>query len=411
MEKIEVEFILRWITGLMGAYLLGKLVSKFKLPSVIGWLLSGMIFGPYALDLLNTDILNSQVYGHMISTFEVTAGIMVGTDLVWNQLKKTGKSLVAITLAESIATFLVVSLFFGLIFYFTGIPLYLAIIFGGIALATAPIPSFSVVNEYNTDGPVTKALKSVAVLDDIIALVIFFSMIAILSGISAESAMSPAMIPVILVAPLLIGLVPGLIGGYIFPRIKSRGGTILMLIALILLTVFIGVWANSLMETPALNYLLMGMTFSATFANMVQQSKVNQIVRDSAPLLNLAFLAFIMNLGAPLDYRLITSAGLYTVVYIVSRAIGKYGGTYLGAKIAHASKSVQKYLGLTLLPHSGVSLIFTGIAANFLNKVAPSLTGILVGTIAAAAIINEIIAVILAKQAFVMAGEIGKGEG
>lgn len=405
-----MEWILRWITGLMGAYLLGKLVSEFKLPSVIGWLLSGMIFGPYALDLLSTDILNSQWYSYLISIFEVTAGIMVGTDLVWSRLKKTGKSLVGITIAESLTTFLVVCLFFGVIFYFAEIPFYLAIIFGGIALATAPIPSFSVVNEYNTAGPVTEALKSVAVLDDVVALVIFFSMMAILSGTSPESAISPVMIPVILIAPILIGLIPGFIGGYVFKRIKSRGGTLLTLVGLILFTTLVGIWANSLMETPALNYLLMGMTFSATFANMVPASKVNQIVRDSAPILNLAFLAFIMNLGAPLDYRLITSAGLYTVVYIVSRAIGKYGGTYLGASLTGAPKTVQKYLGLTLLPHSGVSLIFTGIAANFLSKVAPSLTSILVGTIAAAAIINEIIAVILAKQAFVMAGEIGKGE-
>lgn len=67
--------------------------------------------------------------------------------------------------------------------------------------------------------------------------------------------------------------------------------------------------------------------------------------------------------------------------------------------------TVQKYLGLTLLPHPGVSLIFTGIACATLTS-RSELVGILQGTIAAAAVINEIIAVIAAKKGFELAGEI-----
>ncbi|MGN1080777.1 MAG: potassium transporter, partial [Acutalibacteraceae bacterium] len=65
-----------------------------------------------------------------------------------------------------------------------------------------------------------------------------------------------------------------------------------------------------------------------------------------------------------------------------------------------------KYLGFTLLPHSGVSLVFTGIATTALSSFDPSLASIVSGTIVAAAIINEIIAVIVAKYAFQRAGEI-----
>lgn len=70
-------------------------------------------------------------------------------------------------------------------------------------------------------------------------------------------------------------------------------------------------------------------------------------------------------------------------------------------------ETVQKYLGLTLLPHSGVSLVFTGIVcASLEGGGEPELAVIVKGTIAAAAVINEIIAVILAKKGFSMAGEI-----
>ena len=93
------------------------------------------------------------------------------------------------------------------------------------------------------------------------------------------------------------------------------------------------------------------------------------------------------------------------MIYIISRAFGKYGGAYFGAKTTKMPKTVQKYLGLTLLPHSGVSLVFTGIAVRSLNTFDPESAVIIQGTIAAAAILNEIVAVIIAKKAFEWSGE------
>lgn len=114
----------------------------------------------------------------------------------------------------------------------------------------------------------------------------------------------------------------------------------------------------------------------------------------------------ILNLGAPLDYHAIYNAGIYTFIYIAARAAGKYFGARIGAKATGFDESVQKYLGLTLLPHSGVSLVFTGIAVSMLSAGSGECVEIIKGTIAAAAVINEIIAVIAAKKGFELAGEI-----
>ncbi|OLR55579.1 hypothetical protein BHK98_05585 [Hornefia porci] len=103
---------------------------------------------------------------------------------------------------------------------------------------------------------------------------------------------------------------------------------------------------------------------------------------------------------------LIAGAGLYTFVYVAARAAGKYFGARGGAKATHMPVTVQKYLGLTLLPHSGVSLVFTSIICSVLAPSAPDLASIIKGTVAAAAVINEIIAVIAAKKGFELAGEI-----
>ena len=93
-----------------------------------------------------------------------------------------------------------VTLVFVIVFRFTGVPLYLAAVFGGIALATAPAPALSIVREFKTKGPVTQTLIPMAALDDIVGVVVFFTTISIVAGtLSAHSL--PAYMT------LLVGLV------------------------------------------------------------------------------------------------------------------------------------------------------------------------------------------------------------
>lgn len=150
------------------------------------------------------------------------------------------------------------------------------------------------------------------------------------------------------------------------------------------------------------------MAFSATFTNIISEERLRRLKSDFNPFLAVAMIIVILNLGAPLDYHAIMGAGLFTGIYIVSRALGKYFGAYWGARITRAPRTVRKYLGLTLLPHSGVSLVFTGIAVSILNGADPESSRIVQGTIAAAAVINEVIAVVVAKKGFEWAGEFQK---
>ena len=137
---------------------------------------------------------------------------------------------------------------------------------------------------------------------------------------------------------------------------------------------------------------------------------MQQIMQGFNPILGISLILVILNLGAPLDYHLVLGAGLFTAIYIISRALGQYFGAVFGASVTKSPKTVRNYLGLTLLPHSGVSLVFTGIAASILSGPAPECAKIVQGTIAAAAVVNEIIAVVMAKRGFEWAGEFHKGD-
>ena len=192
-------------------------------------------------------------------------------------------------------------------------------------------------------------------------------------------------------------------------RVKSNRSRFVFLLLFLCIAALCGLLIDGyVFHSFRLNYLLIGMAFSATVVNIVPENELKETLEFYNPLLNLSLILVIVNLGMPLDYRLIAGAGLFTVLYILSRAVGKIGGAYLGGKLTKADPVVTKYLGFTLLPHSGVSLVFTGIAVTTLSAIDPFLASIVSGTIVAAAIVNEFIAVIVAKFAFKWAGEIKK---
>lgn len=398
--------ILRLVLTVVLAFLVGKLVSKVKLPAILGWFIAGMLLGPHAFSFMSQEILDAQWYQVLVHILECAVGLMIGTELVWKKIKKSGKSIIITTLTQSLGTFLLVSAVFGVVFYITDIPLYLSFIFGGIALATAPAPALSIVREFKTDGPVTKTLIPMAALDDIVGCVVFFTTIAIVAGNLSAGSLPAYMIALVVLLPLLIGVVCGVIAGFILKKKTSDKVTLLLVIVTILFASAVGFFFNNrVMPKPVLNFMLIGMAFSAAFSNMVSEERLEQIMRVFNPVLGVAMILVILNLGAPLDYHLILGAGLFTAVYIIARALGKYFGAYFGASITKSPETVKKYLGFTLLPHSGVSLVFTGIAVSVLTKPAPECAQIIQGTIAAAAVINEIIAVIMAKKGFEWAGE------
>lgn len=399
--------ILRVFAIICVALITGKLISKLKLPAILGWLIAGIVFGPYLVQIVSFEITETLAYKIFIKIFECFAGVMIGREIIFKKIAGSGKQIIGITIIQSIGTFLFVSLAFAVTFLIVGIPVYLSLVFGGIALATAPAPALSIVNEYHTDGPVTKTLIPLAALDDVIGVIVFFTVISVISAVKGSQALSPAAAVGVIFLPFIIGIGTGVIAGFILRKIKNGRLSFIAFLLGLLCCIALGIVSDYLIyRSFNLNYLLIGMSYSSAVANLIDEERLENMMKTYTPLLDISLVIVIVNLGMPLDYRLITGAGIFTVVYIVSRAIGKIGSSYLGGKITKAEPTVTKYLGLTLLPHSGVSLVFTGIAVNAFNAIDPELAALISGTIVAAAIINEIIAVIIAKIAFKKAGEI-----
>lgn len=141
-------------------------------------------------------------------------------------------------------------------------------------------------------GPHAVGLLPMAVLDDVVAIVVFFTVNSILSSSVSGGAVPLYMIPVMIFLPVAIGVVAGLPAGWLLRRTRGRVWTLAVLLSGI-----------------TLNYMLMGVSFSAVFTNMVSEERLGEITDYFHPILAVSLLAAIVDLGAPLNYHLILGAG------------------------------------------------------------------------------------------------------
>ena len=185
-----IILLMGFLMAMVIAFAFGKLVSKIKLPAILGWLIVGMILGPNAVGLISGELINAPWFSILIDLLECIFGLMIGTEMIMKELKKAGSQIIVTTITESFGTFLVVSLAFAVVFYLADIPLYLAFVVGAIAMATAPAPSLSVVKEFKTAGPVTKTLIPMAALDDLVGALVFFSVMAGVSSLVTGGSIS-----------------------------------------------------------------------------------------------------------------------------------------------------------------------------------------------------------------------------
>ena len=87
------------------AFVVGKIVAKIKLPAILGWLITGVVFGPYLVEIISFDIMDANWYKIAMKAFECFAGVMIGKEIVFKKLAKTGKQIIGITFVQSISTF------------------------------------------------------------------------------------------------------------------------------------------------------------------------------------------------------------------------------------------------------------------------------------------------------------------
>lgn len=428
---MDISIFLYIACFLLVALLSTRLMKIIKLPNVTGFIITGIIMGPFVFGLLFNNftydnIDNSSIYKFVNSlswVSQVALGFIafsIGTSFKRQTIKSVGKRVVVITILEALgASILVIASLFVLYAISQGkIKIELVLTLSAIASATAPAATLMVIKQYKAEGPLVNTLLPVVALDDAAALILFAVLFQIATNLAGGGDFN---FYAMLIKPLLeiiisiaIGAVLGLVIVFMNKFFKSRNNRLVIVIfsifaALGLYFLFKNEWLGGF----ELSSLLMCMMAGALYANLREDSyrTFDVLDRFTSPI----YMFFFVLSGASLDLRVFfNEEGLLILgiaaVYIVSRVVGKWLGAFSGAALTKCEPQVKKYLGFALIPQAGVAIgLATNAAKLFGENPATQESGALVMAIVlTSTLIYELIGPLTAKYALSKAGEIKK---
>ena len=371
MEQMLICLSIALIAGL----LMSRLAKAVNLPAATSYLVAGLLLGPFVLGRLGLSGLGigfgslEQVEGYGVVT-QVALGFIafvIGNEFRLSSLRSMGQQAITVGIAQAVITTALVDVaLVGVHLLFPQVlSLASAITLGSIAAATAPAATLMVVKQYKAKGPLTHLLLMVVAIDDAVGLVLFSASYGVANALE-QGHMDLLSVVVEPLMEILLSLLLGAVAGYLLNLLEvyfhSRSKRMSLSVAFVLLTVGV-----SMLEVEVggvrcgFSLLLVCMMTGTVFCNVCPTSEelMDRLDRWVSPI-NILF--FVLS-GAELDLTILSNplVLLVGVVYIASRSLGKIGGAYASCRATKCSPSIQKYLGITLLPQAGVAL---GMAAE-----------------------------------------------
>jgi len=369
----------------------GRIVKLAKLPNVTGYLIAGLLFGPYILNLVPLNIVKGfELISEIALAF---IAFSIGNEFKLSYLKKVGMLPIIIAIFEALGATVVVT---GILVVF-GFDIEISLLLGAIASATAPAATIMVIRQYNAKGPVTETLLSVVALDDAVALMSFGFAFAIVNAINnpGESSVVISIIkPFIEIGgSILLGFLLGILFTVPLRYFKKDSNRLIITSAFI----FLG---SSLASMLGLSSLLLCMCMGAMLINISNEgSSILKLTENVTPPI---FLMFFVVSGMELNINILPKVGLIGILYIICRVIGKVAGAYAGAVIMKASDTVKKYLGFSLVPQAGVAIGLSLMA----SRLVPGYGQTIQAVVLCATLIYELTGPVITKISLKKAGEI-----
>lgn len=375
------------------ALLMTRIMKKISLPNVTGYLLAGLIAGPYCLRLYNSGNLDS-----LTVITNVALGFIafsIGGEFKLSSLKALGAKIFIITVFEAVGASVLVAATLILLKF----PITLALVLGAIASATAPAATLMVVRQYKAHGPVTSTLLPVVAIDDAVCLMLFSILSSVAKSLESKGGFSlyqTIIKPGIeIVLSLAIGLCIGIVLSIGTKFFKSRANRI----SLVCTAVFLGVGIS---DKFGLSSLLLCMAVGAALANYspVADPVMDISERWTPPL----FMLFFVISGAQFNFSILKQVGAVGIIYLLMRSFGKYFGARLGCRIAGTEKTVRNFLGITLLPQAGVAIGMAQLSLTVVPEYGEQIRAVVL----CATLVYELVGPLLTKLALQKAGEIKK---
>lgn len=377
-------------TILVCGLLFGRFAKILHLPNVTGYLIGGLLIGPYMFGLLPELVIEEMNF-----VSELALGFIaftIGSEFKFSYFKRVGVTPIIIAIMEALLAVIIV--FFALLAIGVNVPY--ALVLSAIAAATAPAATVMVIKQYKAKGPVTETLLSVVAIDDAVALIIFGLNVAIAKALTTPSVslLTSVIAPIWeVIISIGLGILIGILVTLSMRFFKSRANRFTVAVA----GVFVTITCAQLFHGSS---LLMIMAMSAAFANLYHDvDLIMELCERATPPI---FMMFFVVSGAHLNLAVLPTLGWIGLAYVIFRVLGKWLGAYWGASIMKTSDEVKKYLGPALIPQAGVAIGLTFVA----QSVVPQYAGSIRAIILCATLIYELIGPAIAKLSLQKAGEI-----
>ena len=402
---------------LLGAALLaGRVAGMLHLPRVTAYLLVGLALGPhtpliglgewlverfdYSISLDGYHISHEHLKSlEPVGKFAIGLVLFnMGCHFPISRLRRIIKRLLPMSVGELSTTMVLVSgglLLVGMIWTDTGLTWQLAVLFGALALATAPATTVLVLKESRSEGPVTEFATGLVVLNNLASIVIFELLFVLVHATrSAEVSVGAEYIDLTrdLVIAVLLGIGAGLVVSF-FCGIAPKSRWLVLLTAVIAPLMAV----CELMHLPhLLTFLTMGGVVAST------SDLADNITEELDRLTGLLCVVFFVIHGAEMDLSKLWAGGIVGVAYISLRCIGKYFGIFFTADAHRDGPQVKQWLGATLLSQAGAAIALSMIAAQRDPELGVQLRDIILGTV----VFFEIIGPIMVRVSVLRTGEI-----
>ena len=420
-QGVIMEVLFSISLALVAGLLVSRLVKPLKLPAVTGYLIAGILIGPYCLGRISLPE-GFDVIGMLHSTEGIEAlGIIsqvalgfiafaIGTEFEMKNLRKIGKQATVIGILQALVTTLVVDAALIGLHFILGedkFPMSTAIILGAIASATAPAATLMVVKQYKAKGPLTNILLPVVALDDAVGLVVFAISFGVARAMQTGDVDIISMVvnPIIeVVGSLILGGLMGLLFTWVEDHFQSNSKRLCLSITFVLMAVSLSMLKFEIGRVHiGFSSLLVCMMLGTIFCNICDSA--DELMEKTDKWTMPIYILFFVLSGAELELSVFTSGiiVLIGVVYIIFRCIGKYFGALSSALLTKCDSNIVKYLGITLFPQAGVALGMSIIVKEQMGVTEGSLVR---NIILFSVLVYELIGPLLTKIALTKAGDI-----
>ncbi len=341
---VSIAFI--FISGLS----LGYVFNKLRLPSLMGMLLTGILLGPYALNLISPSLLSISVELRQIALVIILlrAGLALNTD----DLRKVGRPAILMCFVPAVFEMAGMMLIAPRLL---GISLIDAAVLGAVVAAVSPaviVPKmlFLIENKTGTRKSIPQMIMAGGSVDDVFVIVLF-TVFATLSKTGDVSAVSLVQIPVAILTGLAMGIGVGVGLTWYFKSYHMRD-SIKVLIMMSVAFLFLGleeVLKGKVPVSGLLAVMAMGATLLTRYPVLARR-----ISPKYSKLWVAAEIMLFVLVGATVDVRYATAAGLAAVGVVLFALLFRMAGVYFSMLRTSLNQKERLFCMIAYIPKATV---------------------------------------------------------